>query len=215
MDFTTDIKDAKTIQQQNMMRGKNKEKEAYFDVITGGVGAAAFAVGLFLTTNPVGRVCLGAGFAAMGVEALGDMYYGEIDKFQQNYKDFLSQSVPEIKQRLVYINSRQTKLDSSFQDLRSKITGTMKAEEKQKFSMQTSQDAVKALIYFEEMQKYPYAMADLNDPEIRNNPDLESLVKQQKDLHDKAVNTRYAYIKKTYIDGKTSLVTKEALDKKQ
>lgn len=168
-----------------------------------------------MTTNPVGRVCLGAGFAAMGVEALGDMYYGEIDKFQQNYKDFLSQSVPEIKQRLIYINSRQTKLDSSFQDLRSKITGNMKAEEKQKFSMKTSQDAVKALIYFEEIQKYPYAMADLNDPEIRNNPDLESLVKQQKDLHDKAVNTRYAYIKKTYIDGKTSLVTKEALDKKQ
>jgi hypothetical protein len=34
IDFVSDSKEAKTIQQHNMIRGKNKEKEAYFDVIT-------------------------------------------------------------------------------------------------------------------------------------------------------------------------------------
>jgi hypothetical protein len=74
---------------------------------------------------------------------------------------------------------------------------------------------VKALIYLEELQKYPYAAANLNAAEVRNNPDLEALVKQQKNSHDKAVETRYDYIKKNYIDGKTSIVNKDAVEKNQ
>ncbi|MEI6672128.1 MAG: hypothetical protein WCL02_01915 [bacterium] len=149
----------------------------------------------------------------MGVEALGDLYYGEIDKFKQNYKDFLAQSEPEIKQRLIAINSWQTGLDSSFQDLWSNVTGNMGVEEKKNLAPKTSADAVKALIYLEEMQKYPYASADLNAPEVRNNPNLKSLVEEQKKLHDKAVEVRYTYIFKNYIDKKTSIVSKDAIEK--
>lgn len=221
IDFVSDTTEVERIKQYNVIRWENKEAEAYFDVIVWWTWALAWAIWILALSgtvnawNPVGRVCLAWAWAAMWVEALGDLYYGEIDKFKQNYKDFLSQSLPEIKQRLIYINSWQNELEPSFQDLWSKVTGNMWAEEKKKISMNTSADAVKSIIYFEEIQKYPYAMADLNDPEIRNNPDLENIVKQQKDLHEKAVNMRYEYIKKNYIDGKPSIVSKNVIEKNQ
>ncbi|MFA6255902.1 MAG: hypothetical protein WC606_01840 [Candidatus Absconditabacterales bacterium] len=219
IDFTSETSEAARVKQYNLARGENKETEAYYDVVVGSAGAlAGLGAGLAifgLVSNPVGWVCLGASGVAYGAKELGDLYYGEIDKFKQNYKDFLAQSMPEIKQRLLYINSRQTGLDSSFQDLWSNITGNMGAEEKKNLSPKTSADAVKALIYLEELQKYPYAAANLNAAEVRNNPDLEALVKQQKNSHDKAVETRYDYIKKNYIDGKTSIVNKDAVEKNQ
>lgn len=221
IDFVSDTKEAADIKQYNLARWENKESEAYFDVVVWWTWALAWAlwmVALFGASNarnPVWRVCLAWAWTAMWIEALGDLYYGEIDKFKQNYKDFLAQSMPEIKQRLIYINSWQTGLDSSFQDLWSKVTGNMGEEEKKKLSPKTSADAVKSLIYLEELQKYPYAAADLNDAEVRNNPNLKALVEQQKNLHDTAVEARYLYIKKTYIDGKSSIVSKDAIEKNQ
>ncbi len=221
IDFVSDIEEANRIKQFNMARGQNKEDEAYFDVITWWIWATAWALWFFLLVgasnvwNPVGRVCLAWSWIAMGVESLGDLYYGEIDKFKQNYKDFISQSMPEIKQRLLHINSWQTELDSSFQDLWSNVTGNLWTEEKKALAPKTSADAVKALIYLEELQKYPYAMTDLNDSKVRNTPELEALVKQQKDLHEKSVEMRYTYIKKNYIDGKSSIVSKWDIEKNQ
>jgi hypothetical protein len=70
---------------------------------------------------------------------------------------------------------------------------------------------VKAIIYFEELQKYPQAIADLNNPEIRKNPDLENSVKQQKDAHQKAVDERFSYIKINYIDKNKPLLSEKEL----
>jgi hypothetical protein len=39
---------------------------------------------------------------------MGDAYYGEIDKFKQNYQDFLKKDLPAIKQDLIYVNNWQT-----------------------------------------------------------------------------------------------------------
>lgn len=217
--FMSDTAEASKIKQYNVARWENKESEAYYDVVAWSAGALAglwAGLAVFgLVSNPVWWVCLWASWIAYWAKELGDLYYGEIDKFKQNYKDFLAQSIPEIKQRLIAINSWQTWLDSSFQDLWSKVTGNMGTEEKKQLSPKTSADAVKSLIYLEELQKYPYAAADLNDVEVRNNPDLKNLVEQQKSLHDAAVETRYAYIKKNYIDGKPSMVSKEAIEKNQ
>ncbi len=215
IDFVSDKNESEKIKGYNLARGKNKESEAYFDVITWGIWATLGAIWFINAWNPVWRVCLAWAWTAMWVEALGDLYYGEIDKFKQNYQDFLQKDIPSIKQNLIYINSRQTNLDSSFQDVRSRVTWNLAEDEKKKISVKTSSDAVKALIYFEEMQKYPYAMADLNSPEIRKNPDLEALVKQQKDLHAASVEERYIYIKKNYIDGKSNIVGKDVIEKNQ
>jgi len=125
-------------------------------------------------------------------------------------------SVPEIKQRLIAINSWQTGLDSSFQDRWSNVaTGNMGVEEKAKIAPKTSAEAVKALISFEEMDKYPYASADLNSTEVRNNPQLKELVEQQKKAHDIAVELRYSYIFRNYIQGKPSIVSKTAIENNQ
>jgi len=119
-----------------------------------------------------------------------------------------------IKQHIVYVNSRQAGLDSSLQDFFSTISfqSDLMNSRKNNMSVNTVSDAVKAVIYFEELQKYPLAGYDLNDEQVRKDPQLEEAVKQQKKLHDAAVAQRFEYIQKKYIDTKKPIVSTEKLE---
>jgi len=216
IEFWSTLNEAKEIKKYNIERWENKESKAYFDVITWWLAAGAVGCAFIPWVWRVASwVLLLTAGAITWIKEIGNAYYGEIDKFRQNYQDFLQKDLPSIKQNLIHVNNRQSGLNSSFQDFWSKITWNLAEEEKTKISIKNSADAIKALIYFEELQKYPYAMADLNKDEIRNDANLKALVEQQKDMHSKSVEERFSYIKKNYIDGKTNIINKDRLEKNE
>jgi hypothetical protein len=77
----------------------------------------------------------------------------------------------------------------------------------------TTSDAVRALLYFEEVQKYPYATLDLNKPEVRNNEEVKAQVTDAQNKVDEAVKQRFEYIKSTYIDKKKPIIDSAYLQK--
>lgn len=230
MEANTQFSQAEVYKKYNVARGENMEAKAYFDVVTWGLAATAWllaTIGWVNAWNPVGRVSLGVAWVLTVGKEMGDMYYWEIDKFQQSYQDFLKKDLPAIKQDLIYVNNRQTWLDASFRDKMAILKyipaspvnyivgsiGESSIAEKAKSWKWTAEDAVHAIIYLEEIQKYPFAMGDLNSEEVLKNPELKALIEQQKQQHMKSVQERFAYTKKTYIDGKQNIISKERLEK--
>lgn len=85
--------------------------------------------------------------------------------------------------------------------------------EKSKGVKATTTDAIRALLYFEEIQKYPYATLDLNKPEVRNNEEVKAQVEDAKKKVDEIVAQRFSYIKATYIDKKKPIIDISYLQK--
>ncbi|MDR2190183.1 MAG: hypothetical protein LBP53_03150 [Candidatus Peribacteria bacterium] len=50
-----------------------------------------------------GWIAAGALGVIIGVQAIGNKYYDDIEKFKQNYEDFLKKSLPAVKQELVSV----------------------------------------------------------------------------------------------------------------
>ena len=231
MEANTQFAQAADYKKYNIARGENMESKAYFDVVTWWLAATAWLLATIWFVNawnPVWWVSLWVAWVLTWAKEAGDLYYWEIDKFKQSYQDFLKKDLPSIKQDLIYVNNWQTGLDSSFRDKMAIFKymptpatyvlgsiGESSIVEKAKSGTWTATDAVHAIIYMEEMQKYPYAMWDLNSEEVRKNPDLKILVEQQKELLDKSVQERFSYTKKTYIDGKSNIIPKEKLEKSE
>lgn len=230
MEANTQFAQAEDYKKYNVARGENMESKAYFDVVTWWLAATAWLLATIWFVNawnPVWWVSLWVAWVLTGAKEMGDLYYWEIDKFKQSYQDFLKKDLPAIKQDLIYVNNWQTGLDASFRDKMAILKyiptnpanyilgsiGESSIIEKAKSGTWTATDAIHAIIYMEEMQKYPYAMWDLNSDEVRKNPELKALVEQQKELHSKSVEERFSYTKKTYIDGKSNIVPKERLEK--
>lgn len=199
--FSEKYSEAQEIKQYNLERGEWREDQSYFELTTGGVWVVA---GACMFIPGAGWVAGGVLFAAMGVQALGNKYYEDIDKFKQNYTDFTRKSLPAIKQELVSINGRGQWIDHTFLD---KMIPSS-AEKKRLWLTPTTTDAVKALIYLEESQNYPFSYYDLNDPKVLNDPELKNLVESHKKLVNEKTEKRFAYIKKTYINKDLPLVDK-------
>ncbi|MDR0606801.1 MAG: hypothetical protein LBG52_00210 [Candidatus Peribacteria bacterium] len=135
----------------------------------------------------------------MGVQAIGNKYYEDIEKFKQNYNDFVKKSLPAIKQELLSVQGRGQGINHTFIDKMSYINklggrsmaisplafvagqvGQSSIDQKNAGLKPTMSDAVKALIYIEECQANPYACYDLNDPQVLNDPQLKPLVEEAK-----------------------------------
>ena len=164
----------------------------------------------------------------MGVQAVGNKYYDDIEKFKQNYNDFMRKSLPAIKQELVGIQGWGQGLDQTFIDKMSYINklggrgaiispaafvagkvGQSSVDEKNAGLKPTTSDAVRALIYMEECQSNPYAYYDLNDRQVLNDPQLKPLVEEAKKSVAERAEQRFAYIKANYIDKDKPLVDKQ------
>ena len=50
----------------------------------------------------------------MAIKEIGSSYYKDIEKFKQNYADFVKMELPEVKQRLVTVNAWGQGIDRSF-----------------------------------------------------------------------------------------------------
>ncbi|MEI6426531.1 MAG: hypothetical protein WCO66_04230 [Candidatus Absconditabacteria bacterium] len=216
-DFYTGLEESQRIKQTNMDRGEWREDQAYYDVVTGGLGAVA---GACMFIPGAGWIAGGALVAFMGAKEVGDKYYQDIAKFKQNYADFSKKELPAIKQELVSINAWGQGLDHTWIDKMSMFKGmwfaptlgilgaigSNSAAEKAKGISATTTDAVRALLYVEELQNNPYATYDLNSPEVLNDPELKEKVETAKKDIDAIVKKRFEYIKLNYIDKKKSIV---------
>jgi hypothetical protein len=52
----------------------------------------------------------------IAVQEIGKAYYEDIEKFKQNYADFMKKEMPAIKQNLVSINARDQGIDRTLID---------------------------------------------------------------------------------------------------
>lgn len=111
--------------------------------------------------------------------------------------------VSHIKQEIVSKNARQAKVDISFQEkfqeTVSIMFGSLYGSQKEIRAINTVDEAVRALIYLEEVEKYPYASIDSN--KIDDQPqELKDLVVKQRNALALACQTRFDYIKANYKD---------------
>ena len=195
--------EAQQIKQTNLERGEWKESQAYFELWTGGLWAAA---GVCMFIPGAGWVAAGVLVTAMGVQEIGKKYYKDIEKFKQNQDDFLAKGIAATKQELTSIDS----WDQGLSRTRIDAINLWWSFTKKEFGLpKTKAEALKALIKMEELQKNPLAGADMNDPEVVKDPELAEQIRLAKLQVDQLVEKRFAYFQKEYIDAKRPLIKKE------
>lgn len=195
--------EAEQIKQTNLERGEWKENQAYFELWTGGLWAAA---GACMFIPGAGWVAAGVLVAAMWVQEVGKKYYQDIEKFKQNQSDFLVKGIASTKQELTSLDSWDQGLSRTWIDA---INLWGSATKKEIGSPKTKAEALRALIKMEELQKNPLAGADLNDPEVVKDSELTEQVRLAKVALEDVVEKRFAYFQKEYIDTKKPLIKKE------
>jgi len=222
-EFTTDLEEANRVKLTNTERGEWKKDQAYYELATWGLWAVAWACMFIPWAGWVAAGAIGAFIAAKEVWA---KYYEDIEKFKQNYDDFSKKELPAIKQELVSINAWWQGLEHTRIDKMGKLPWLVSAlwgpvltawkliwqssiEKKTAWLPTTTTEAVRALIYLEELQNNPLAYYDLNDPKVLNNAELKTQVEEAKKKIDEQVTIRFSYIKKNYIDSNKPLVDKK------
>ena len=116
-----------------------------------------------------------------------------------------------IKQEIISKSAWQEKVDISFQEnfqeTVSIMFGNLYGNEKHARAINTVDEAVRALIYLEEIEKYPYATIDSN--KIDDQPkELQDMVVKQRKALALSCQTRFDYIKANY---KNSLISKDKI----
>ena len=206
--FYSQYNQSQTIKQYNMERWERKEWQAYFELATWGVWALAWAGMLIpsLMAIPwVWWILWWAIAASIGVGAIWNKYFKDIEKFKQNQADFLSKWIITTKQELVSVDSWNQGLSRTWIDKMNLFNSKTK---KEIWSPKTKAEALKALIKMEELQKNPLAWADLNDPEIIKDPNLAEAIRLAKQQTEEIVQKRFEYFKQKYLNENKPLIDK-------
>ncbi len=228
--FNANMNEANEISKTNKARGERKRDQAYFELASGWFGAVAGGVCLFVPWP--GRVVAWVIGATVAVQEVGAKYYEDIEQFKQNKQDFLNKGIAATKQELLTIDSWGSKLSRTWIDHMSNLDSNWllsipvagwtlrgmwaiwenSVEEKKKTQPKTKKEALRALLYMEEMRKNPYSTYDLNSEEVRNNEVLRNQVTDAKDSVDKIVAQRFEYLSKVYLDTNKPLVDKKSFE---
>ncbi len=213
------VGEANKIKEWNPERWERKEQEAR---VTAWFATAAWVMMLI---PGIGWVGAWVAMALGAMERVANKYYEDIDTFKQNYEDFKQQTMPKIKQTLVQIdawdkNIERTWIDQMWESWWTALMNPLgiwwyflwrsSIKQKEKWVVPTKADWVKALVYLEELQNYPYAAFDLNDPKVLWDSELKEIVEQQKQQLNEITEKRFSYIKTKYIDKKKDVITKGA-----
>ena len=198
--------EAQAIKQYNLERWEWKEWQSYFELWTWSLWAVAW-VCMFIPW--AWWIAFWVLAASMGVLEVWKKYYKDIEKFKQNQADFLSKWIAATKQELTSIDSWGQWLSRTWIDKMDMFGSETK---KQIWSPKTKAEALKALIRMEELQKNPWAGADLNDPEVLKDKELVEIIRIAKEQVDEIVEKRFAYFKINYLDKNKPLIEKSEIN---
>lgn len=209
--YLWDTKEAAEIAKINLDRSKVKQNQATFNLAVGWWLSLAFATGLAMWWNPGGWVILWIAGTIEWIKAAGDAYYEVVDSYYRNVEDFKRMYVSHIKQEIISKSAWQEKVDISFQENFQETVaimfGNLYGDEKHARAISTVDEAVRALIYLEEIEKYPYATIDSN--KIDDQPkELQDMVVKQRKALALSCQIRFDYIKANY---KNSLIPKDKI----
>lgn len=217
--FIDQYGEAQKIKQNNLDRGERKEDQAYFEVTTWWLWAIA---GACMFIPGAWWIAWWALFVVMWIQEMGKKYYDDINLFKKNYSEFMQDGMVSIKQDIVNINIWDQGIDRTWIDKMAMFknmrwapslgilwaVGQNSISEKDKWVKSTTTDAIRALLYLDEMEKYPLSKVDSNRQDVRDDAKTLEQVLEAKKQVDQAVAKRFEYIKKTYIDTKKPIIDK-------
>jgi len=198
-----DIQEADYIAQTNQERSNNKKQQAWVQWwfgIAADVGAGIWllaASGALVAIPGIGWVAGWLIVVWLGWRELAWVVYDTIDKYQKNYKDFLQESPLYVKQHIISIASQKKGIDRSF---KTSSGQRLSSKDFAHLGDRTWHDAVRALVYFDELSQFPYAAINTANSDLVAELEREygitrdQIVEQQNAL-DKNVDKRFAYIK--------------------
>ena len=210
-----DFKEAAEIEKTNKERGEVKKDEAYFNVALWWVEVTIATLGIANVWNPGGWVILGITAGVEAVKYAGTKYYEVVNSYYRNFEDFKKMYMSAIKQEIIskeaWNSNFEISVQEKFQETVATVFGSWcKGDEKKVLSLATREDAIRALIWMEECENYPYATLSLDQFKWT---DAES-VKMQTEINTESAAmkadsvTRFNYIKEKY---GTTFISKDKL----
>jgi len=117
--------------------------------------------------NPGGWVILGITAGVEAVKYAGTKYYEVVNSYYRNFEDFKKMYMSAIKQEIIskeaWNSNFEISVQEKFQETVATVFGSWcKGDEKKVLSLATREDAIRALIWMEECENYPYATLSLD-----------------------------------------------------
>ena len=119
-----------------------------------------------MSWNPAGRVILAITAGIEAVKYGANKYYEVVETYYRNFEDFKRMCMAHIKQEIIskeaWGDGIEISLQENFQESVSAVFGSRcHGEGKKTLSLKTREDAIRALIWMEECENYPYATLNL------------------------------------------------------
>ncbi|MCX6823656.1 MAG: hypothetical protein NT085_00820 [candidate division SR1 bacterium] len=214
--------EAEEISKINTERGSVRDEKASFTVLLGTAEIALFAVGVAMAWNPAGWVILAITAGIETVKYAANKYYEVVETYYRNFEDFKRMYMSHIKQEIIskeaWGDGIDISLQENFQEAVSAVFGSRcHGEGKKTLSLKTREDAIRALIWMEECENYPYST--LNSDDFVGDDLMRKEISTEKLAMKADSVVRFDYLKKKYGDTFISAekikatAGKEALDK--
>jgi hypothetical protein len=211
----------------NEQRWEVIDTHRYFNLAISWAGATLMTIGLVNWWNPFGWAITAVAVGIEGVKYLGNRYYEVVESYYKNVVDFKREYMWTIKQELMSKSASGLNIDVSIQERFQENTAligsvfgkTFTRWEKIKQLPLTLENATRALVYMEEMERFPLADMDKNmiDATTDEGKQLLQQIDEQKKWIDAAVNARFDYIVKQRPalkdSARPSLLTQDELKK--
>ncbi len=199
------IKEAAEIKKINVERASVREEKATFTLTLAGAELTVFAVWVAMSWNPAGRIILAVTAGIEAVKYGANKYYEVVETYYRNFEDFKRMCMAQIKQEIIskeaWGDGIEISLQENFQESVSAVFGSRcHGEGKKTLSLKTREDAIRALIWMEECENYPYATLNLEWFKWTGYTALQTEVNKESDAMKADSVVRFNYIKQKYGD---------------
>ncbi len=199
--FYTQTKQADEIKKTNEARWGVKQEEANFNLTLWWVSATITAIGVANIWNPWGWVILWITAGIETVRFAGTQYYEVINSYYRNFEDFKRMCMAYIKQEIISKESWESWIEISLQEKFQEMVWNFFLtnsgwQNKKNLSLNTKDEAIRALIRLEETENYPYSCLDSNN--FTADLDIYEEIRKQKEEMKSDASVRFDFIKKQY-----------------
>ena len=158
--------------------------------------AAAFLLPALMSAGPAGWIGIGVIAAGEAINYAADSLYFDVKEFYATNKDeFITQYRTEVKQAIIQAAAGASRTDLSINESVCEFFGGVDKQRK----MKTLDDAVRAMLYLEEVKHYPEVMMMDKDKRPRSD-DEKKLYDEKRAEIDKKIAARMEYIS-SYLPG--------------
>lgn len=193
------------VRKRNISRADVKDDHRYFDMTASSVGATIIIIWIANWWNPVGWGTLAVWLAVEWVKKLSEWYYEVVESYYKNVEEFRREYMWTIKQELISKSASWQWVEISRKENHQQFWAsiwwafgidTFTWQKKIWQTTITLENATRALIYMEEMERFPMADMDKNAFDW-STPEWKKLIDQiesDKKWILEAVTKRFAYI---------------------